>query len=85
MHPQPPVRAPDEVSVILVHNEVVDRDRLLALLPIDFRNCERRPGASDNRVAERESSGDNEPDALHVEGMLAGGGDGLGYFTGVGV
>ena len=85
MHPHSAVCAPDEVSMILLHLEVVDRDRTFALLLHNLRDCERRPGASDDRVAERESSGDDEPDALHIERMLAGGGEGLGYFTGVGV
>ena len=83
MNPQPAISAPDEVSMILLHLEVVDRDRTFALLPHNLRDCERRPGASDDRVAERESSGDDEPDALHIEGMLAGGGESLDYFTGV--
>ena len=66
--------------MILLHLEVVDRDRTFALLPLNLRDCERRSGAGDDRVAEKESSGDDEADALHVEGMLAGGGDGLDDF-----
>ena len=84
MNPQPAVRAPNEVRVIFLHLEVVDRDRLLALLPLNLRDSERRSGASDNCVPERKPSGDDEPDALHHEGMFAGGSNRLDYLTGEG-
>ena len=61
--------------MVVLHLEVVDN--LLALLPLDLRDSQRRPGSSDYRVSEGESSGDDEPDALHHEGMFSGGGDGL--------
>ena len=64
-----------------LHLEVVDRDRLFALLPINLRDSERRPSASDYCVPEREPSGNDEPDALHHEGMFAGGGDGFDYLV----
>ncbi len=83
MNPQPAIRAPDEVSVILLHLKVVDSDRTFALFPIDLRESNRRSGAGDDRVPERESSGDDEPDALHEERMLAGGGNDFNDLAGL--
>ncbi len=55
--------------MILLHREVVDSPN--SLLPLDLRERNRRPGASNNRVPEREPACDDEPDALNHERMLA--------------
>ena len=49
------------------------------------RDCQRGAGPGDYRVPERKPSGNHEPDALHHEGMLTGGGYRLDYLTGFGV
>lgn len=47
MHPRPAASAPNEVSVIALHLEIVDRHAFRVILPGDRLHDERGTGASE--------------------------------------
>lgn len=81
MHPGAAIGVADEVGVIVLDCEVVDREALRPALPFDGLDHQRRASTRDNRVPNCQPACRSEAFALDVERMFSRRRDRLDHLT----